>query len=120
MQEQTFKSTTEFDNTRQVDAALILTELQLNLKALESLLVSYHYKSRGRVFDVKIQEESLRVLSDETAIFSVRYNIGQFNACADLDYTEKAGMEILVDIDRESNSLRLTGEFVPEREPDEL
>ncbi len=121
MQEQVrFKLSNEFLKQSIIDEASINTELELNLKSIESLLQSYHFKARERVFDVNIKNDSVELLNQSMAKMLVTYSIGQFNACADLDFNERASMEMLIDIDKESAEATLTGEFIPEREPDEI
>ena len=121
MQEQIrFKLSNELLQQDAIDEASINKELQINLKSIESLLQSYHFKARGRVFDVSIKTDSVELLNQNMAKMLVIYAVGQFNACADLDFNERASMEILIDIDKEGSEATLTGEFIPEREPDEI
>lgn len=95
-------------------------ELNRNIQAIEALLVGYHFSSRGRVFNVSIEEDSLNEESSLEGYFKVNYFIGQFNACADLDFTDGAFMQISYKMNPADNSLTLIGEDVPEREPDEF
>jgi hypothetical protein len=102
-----------------VDKELIIfNELLANRDKIEDLIISYHYKSRGRVYNVHIEPP---VLSQELAgYFNVRYAIGHFNACADMDTSEDAIMPIEISTDLSLAEINLTGEFIPEREPDEF
>jgi hypothetical protein len=121
MQEQIqFKLSDEFLKQSIADEISVIKELKENIKSIESLLQSYHFKARGRVFNVVIKDVSLALLSNTMAKLLITYMVGQFNACADLDFNERASMEVLVDIDRESSQAIVTGEFIPEREPDEI
>ncbi|HEY0054459.1 MAG TPA: hypothetical protein VGB63_03795 [Pedobacter sp.] len=121
MQEQIrFKLSNDFLQQHIINEASVNKELQFNLKLIESLLQSYHYKARGRVFDVAIQNDSVELLNQDMAKVLVIYSVGQFNACADLDFNERTSMEMLVDIDKDVSEATLTGEFIPEREPDEI
>jgi hypothetical protein len=121
MQEQIkFKLSDNILKAEVLDTATLNKELQHQLKAVEALLVGYHFKSRGRVFGLAINPESVQLLSQSIAKFTVHYSIGQFNACADVDYSERSTMEVLLDIDVEAGHGILTGEYFPEREPDEL
>ena len=121
MQEQIkFKLSDSFRNGPSVDSKSIGDELQRNLKAIESLLTAYYFKSRGRIFGVNLVVDSVEVLNDSLAKFLVRYSVGQFNACADVDYVEQESMEMLIDIDFQALEAIITGEYIPEREPDEL
>lgn len=121
MQEQVvFKLAEGFLSLTSADAALLGKELQENVKAVEALLTSYHFRSRGRVYNVTVDESSVELLNPQMGKFVASYTLGQFNACADVDYSERAAMEILVDIDKEKGLAILTGEYIPEREPDEF
>ncbi|MBC8053703.1 MAG: hypothetical protein H7Y13_11625 [Sphingobacteriaceae bacterium] len=103
-----------------IDIIALKNELQSNIKTIESLLVSYHFKSRGRVFDVRLRGESIEMLQAQMGKFLVEYSVGQFNACADIDFTEKASMEMLIDLDSINKRAIITGEYIPERDPDEI
>ena len=97
---------------------IIFNELLANKSKIEDLIISYHYKNRGRVYNVRIESP---VLSQElTGSFNVRYAIGHFNACADIDTNEDAIMAIQISTDLSLAEINLTGEFIPEREPDEF
>lgn len=121
MQEQiTFQVSANFLSQSSPNLNLLKKELSQNLKSVEQLLVNYHYQSRGRVFDVTVQDTSVEFISDLMAKFVVNYSIGQFNACADLDFSERASMEMLVDFEAEKKIAIITGEYIPERDPDEF
>lgn len=115
-----FQLSKEFPRDGLSDTAILKTELLLNIKAIEALLTSYHFKSRGRVFNVNIEENSVELVGGYMGKFLVSYTIGQFNACADVDFTERASMEMLIDIDVKNSEAIITGEYIPEREPDEF
>ncbi|MGV3507925.1 MAG: hypothetical protein ACO1N7_01450 [Sphingobacteriaceae bacterium] len=120
MQEQlTFKLSDEFLKSS-VDIESIKREIEQNVAIVEALLVSYHFKSRGRVFNVQINESSIELIKPVIGRFTVNYSIGQFNACADVDFVEKASMELLYDISIDTSTCTITGEYIPEREPDEF
>ncbi|MEJ6979146.1 hypothetical protein WG906_01710 [Pedobacter sp. P351] len=115
-----FQLSEEFPRGSFINAAILKTELFSNIKAIEALLTSYHFKSRGRVFNVNVEEPSVELIADYMGKFLVSYTIGQFNACADVDFTERASMEMLIDIDIKNSEAIITGEYIPEREPDEF
>ena len=101
-------------------ADAVIAELGNHLDKIEELLVRYHFSSRGRVHSVSLDSEGL-ILGDEgKGSFVVRYAVGLFNACADLDYTEKSWMRIGFKPGLEEGAVILSGENIPEREPDEL
>ena len=121
MQEQiSFTLSPEFLNSITLDQARLQSELKANIKAISDLLIGYHFKTRGRVFNVSINESSIELISESMGKFTVYYSIGHFNACADVDFSDKASMEMLVDINPESATAIITGEYIPEREPDEF
>ncbi|MBC7912735.1 MAG: hypothetical protein H7Y07_01300 [Pyrinomonadaceae bacterium] len=116
MQEQTIIKVNLSDG----DKLSLYKELVQNLDKITALLVGYHFKSRGRVINVSVIESSVEFIKPLMATFMVQYTIGQFNACADVDFTEAATMEMLVDINLEKAEAVITGEYIPEREPDEF
>ena len=87
---------------------------------IKELLVAYHFSSRERVYDVLINEDSLSADASGEGSFIVTYMTGLFNACADVDYNQKAEMKISIKIDPATDTALLTGEYIPEREPDEF
>jgi hypothetical protein len=97
---------------------IILNELVVNKKMVEDMLQSYYFKSRGRIFGVKIEKPALK--DGFYGIFKVSYSIGHFNACADVDSHEEEKMLITFSIDTEKAEAILIGEYFPEREPDEI
>jgi hypothetical protein len=98
--------------------SIVLIELLSHKSVIEDLLVSYYFRSRGRIYNVRINKPVL----DENCngSFNVTYNIGHFNACADVDSNEEESMQIAINADLSSGSVVLTGEYFPEREPDEI
>ena len=102
------------------DATTFYRELLQSSDRVKDLLVSYHFRTRGRVSELSFTESSIEFFNPLMGKFVVIYSVGQFNACADVDYSERETMEILFDIDLEKSEALLTGEYIPEREPDEL
>jgi hypothetical protein len=90
-----------------------------NLKAIHDLLFNYHYEKRERVYELRIEENSL-VFEGNKGSFRVLYMIGFFNACADLDYNAPEKMKIDFSIHKEPKEILLTGEYWPERGQDEI
>ncbi|WP_304064377.1 hypothetical protein [Pedobacter glucosidilyticus] len=85
---------------------------------LHDLIFSYHYHKKERVYDLVLQENQIYYQTAESGYFIVHYQIGFFNACADLDYHAPEKMKI--DFNFNHQSLQLKGEYVPEREADEI
>jgi len=98
--------------------SIILNELLANKKMIEDMLQSYYFKSRGRIYDVKIEKPTLT--EGFNGSFKANYSIGHFNACADVDSHEEEKMLINLSIDTKRAEGVLTGEYFPEREPDEF
>ncbi|TZF84102.1 hypothetical protein FW774_11725 [Pedobacter sp. BS3] len=94
--------------------------LSANLDKLSELLMAYHFSSRERVSGITIDKSSLYIDGQGRGSFIVHYTIGLFNACADLDYTDDAKMTVEFAVNPESGEVALTGEYIPEREPDEF
>ncbi len=90
-----------------------------NLKSIQDLLFNYHYEKRERIYDLKIDENSI-VIDNHYGSFKVIYMIGFFNACADLDYNAPEKMKIDFIIDEKNSEIILTGEYWPERGQDEI
>jgi len=120
MQEQTKLSLSKEFPDEIIDLITLKEELNSNIQVIAGLLTSYHFKARGRVFDVSIVESSIEMINSHMGKFTANYAIGQFNACADVDFTERASMEMLIDIDLVKKEAIVTGEYIPEREPDEF
>jgi hypothetical protein len=96
--------------------AVLEDELSRRPNALEPLLMSYHFSKRERVFDLSVDP-----LSFDERSFIVKYNTGLFNACADVDHTDSTRMRITYKfLAAGSSTILLEGEYIPEREPDEL
>jgi hypothetical protein len=100
--------------------SMLYQDLLSQSDKIKELLVAYHFMSRERVYDVRINEGSLSVDSDGLGSFIVNYMTGLFNACADVDYNQREEMKIMVKADPAAHTALLTGEYIPEREPDEL
>ena len=99
---------------------ILFAELVEKVAEIEALIAGYHFSSRGRVFGLAIDPGSFRELGTGTWGFSLTYNVGIFQACADIDshYSEK--MRVLLEFQPEGRTVLLSGEEIPEREPDEI
>lgn len=97
----------------------LYAELQQQQGKLESLLTGYHFTSRERVFNLAVEQDSVKINANGTGNFVVHYSIGMFNACADLDHTGQTRMTVSVAVTNfDTGDTTLTGEYIPEREPD--
>jgi hypothetical protein len=99
-----------------------LKRLLIFLKSKEAiihdLIFSYHYHKKERVYDLELKENQIHYQTADSGYFMVHYQIGFFNACADLDYHAPEKMKI--DFNFVNHNLQLKGEYLPEREPDEI
>ncbi|MGV3705154.1 MAG: hypothetical protein ACO1NU_07215 [Arcticibacter sp.] len=103
------------------DRKVILAQtLENEIKHVEDLLMGYHFRERGSVDHLELDTTNMTVDEQGKGSFTARYILGMYNACADLDLSDKAKMEIDFEVDFENGMITLTGEFFPEREPDDI
>jgi len=99
--------------------SIILNELLVNKKKIEDMLMSYYFKSRGRVYDVRI-EKPILIKDSFEGFFNLTYSVGHFNACADVDTHEDEKMVVTLNLNLKNAEAILIGEYFQEREPDEF
>jgi|GEM_PF-822893 len=103
------------------DKNVILAQTLTNeIKHVEDLLMGYHFRERGSVDHLELDTSSMMVDDEGRGSFMARYILGLYNACADLDLSDKAKMQIDFEADFKNGMITLTGEFFPEREPDDI
>lgn len=103
------------------DRKVILAQtLENEIKHVEDLLMGYHFRERGSVDHLELDTTNMTVDEQGKGSFTARYILGMYNACADLDLSDKAKMEIDFEVDFKNGMITLTGEFFPEREPDDI
>ncbi len=98
----------------------VFSNLSSRIDLIEDLLIKYHFNKREKVLNVVVQEDTFFINDDGMGKFTVNYIIGLFNACADIDYAEKARMNIVFKTNLIDHQIIITGEYIPERELDEL
>ena len=98
----------------------VFSNLSSRIDLIEDLLIKYHFNKREKVLNVVVEEGTFFINDDGMGKFTVNYIIGLFNACADIDYAEKARMNIVFKTNLNDHQIIITGEYIPEREPDEL
>jgi hypothetical protein len=98
---------------------IMILELARHNEALRNLLIGYHYAERGQVCNLLYKEGSLEFETGLTGSFTVEYGTDYFMACSDQSYNNRNKMVIGFKICIENNTLRLFGEEIPERTPDE-
>ncbi|WP_256010512.1 hypothetical protein [Desertivirga xinjiangensis] len=98
--------------------SILLNEFLFNKNRIEDLLMGYYFNARGRVFNVMINKP---VMEDESnGYLYVHYSIGHFNACADVDSFHEEKMKLSFVLNMDKAELNISGEYFPEREPDEF
>ncbi len=98
---------------------LLCQFLNANLYDIHDMLFSYHYAKRERVYDIIIEKSDI-IYSEGKGYFTVKYMIGFFNACADLNFNDKEKMKITYNIDFVKDEIVLKGEYIPEEEQHEI
>lgn len=99
---------------------ILAQTLENEIKHVEDLLMGYHFRERGSVDHLELDTGSMTVDQYGKGSFTARYILGLYNACADLDLSDKAKMQIDFEADFDEGMITLTGEFFPEREPDDI
>jgi hypothetical protein len=99
---------------------LLSNELKFNNAAIENLLLSYHYSEAGRVSHVEIKRDSIFLHKSLSGCFVVEYNTYFAMACSDKGYSNKNKMIINFEINLLDKKMRLSGEEIWERMPDDL
>jgi hypothetical protein len=95
-------------------------ELLLHKEVVADLVRGYYFTERKSVSALEIDADSVMVDQEGRGSFMAHFILGMFNACADLDYNDKSGMLIEFAADPDNATMTLTGEYFPEREPDDL
>jgi hypothetical protein len=99
----------------------VYEELSSGISKVQELISAYYFNSRGSISGVSVDKPSLTYRPETgEGTFLVRYTVGLFNACADLRFDDQDKMTVGFKIAADSLSARLTGEYIPEREPDEF
>ena len=91
-----------------------------NIEQIRLLILAYHYAQKERVFDLEIGETVFKDENIQKGLFRASYKTNIFNGCSDLDLTEKKEMIVTFWIDATQNTITLSGEYMPERYPDEF
>lgn len=84
------------------------------------IFLSYYYLAGGElVEDVKL-DSGINLTSPTSGYFTVSFQAVHFNACLDIHHINRDKMVLQVEWLSARNSVKLTGPFWPEREPDEI
>lgn len=114
-----FNKTFSEGTTAEEAKKLLCQFLNNSLYDIHDMLFSYHYAKRERVYDIAIEESDI-LHSGEKGYFTVKYMIGFFNACADLDFNDKESMKVSYFIDFMKDEIVLRGEYIPDDEQYEI
>ena len=96
----------------------IVVELERHINDISSLLARYHWDEKGVVNAVKIDPDLLQISQSGKGRFTVKYAINIRYGCSDIDIDLNNKMLIDINTDLETGITVLTGEYIPEREPD--
>ena len=94
---------------------LALTEHEAQIAAL---LTGYHWGEKGIVNSIRIAPDSVNIDEAGKGSFKVAYAINIHYGCSDVDIDLDKSMVINIAIDTTTATALLTGEYIPEREPD--
>lgn len=83
-----------------------------------SLLTSYHWEERGKVHAIEIDDSSIKVDKNGEGHFTVKYGTNIHYGCSDRDINSDNMMTISIKVNLQTGSTLLTGENIPDREPD--
>jgi hypothetical protein len=97
---------------------IITDELEANLSHISSLLTSYHWSEKGIVHALKIDPLSIRIDQSGKGSFITNYGTNIHYGCSDVDIELENKMRINLSVDLQTGETILTGEYIPEREPD--
>jgi hypothetical protein len=94
--------------------------LESHKEVIHAMVASYHYESRGYVYDVIVDQAFLKFTSSYSGSFVVQYKLNYTVSCSDVKYdiSDRMIFGFLIDVD--NSSLTLSGEKIYERGPDEL
>jgi hypothetical protein len=98
--------------------ALIAEALEHHIDDISALLTSYHWNERGVVHSVLINHDSVQMDSLGMGQFKVSYGVNIHYGCSDIDIELSKTMVIGIHINLQTGEALLTGENIPDREPD--
>lgn len=99
---------------------LMLKSLNQFTPVIREMLESYHFAKRERIESLQIDPAFMVSPDGSMVTFAAYYQIGMFNACADLNHTASEKMQFTLQYDKAGELFILTGENWPERGPDEF
>jgi hypothetical protein len=96
----------------------IADELENHTADISSLLTSYHWNEKAMVHTLKINRQSIEIDKSGKGRFTVNYGTNIHYGCSDIDIELENKMTINIKVDMQTRKAILTGEYIPEREPD--
>jgi len=97
-----------------------LTDILRKFEPLIDLLNNYYYETKGKIRSVKVLDDSVNFVDKISGFFKLEFSVNYTNGCQDLNYDDRQSMVINFKINFEDATLKLEGEEIREREPDEL
>jgi len=98
----------------------LYTIISSNEPDFKTMLGGYYYDSKGSVERIKLKTGSLELFSDHSGMFYVHYFVNYHMGCSDISYDDRQEMKIAFEIDTQRKVMKLVGERIPLRGPDEL
>jgi hypothetical protein len=99
---------------------LLSNELEQHLEVIENLLLGYHYAEAGKVSHVKVEQDSIIFNKRTSGSFIAEYKTYFAMACSDKGYSNDNKMSVEFQIDLQNKKMRLLGEELQERLPDDF
>ncbi|WP_222538015.1 hypothetical protein [Pedobacter polysacchareus] len=90
--------------------------LEANQETLAFMLQGYHTKEKVR--HVLLRADSLKFEGAGKGSVTAVYQLEEYNVCSAIDRTDMETMILSFIIDELRNTLKVSGVFIPEREPD--
>jgi hypothetical protein len=100
--------------------ALLLREMKRKESFLEAMLNAYHYSEKGKVHDPRVESDSILFNAARSGTFKITYGVVFTNGCQDLTHLDNDNKQIDFEIFPDRRMIKLSGENIPERLPDEF
>ncbi|WP_316749060.1 hypothetical protein [Pedobacter gandavensis] len=94
----------------------LLKLLDMQKEPLALMIQGYH--AREKVRHVNFIADSLELEGTGKGSFSVSYQLEEYNVCSAIDRTDMERMKLTFTLDQAIQTMKISGVFIPEREPD--
>ncbi|MBC8986461.1 hypothetical protein H9X96_11795 [Pedobacter sp. N36a] len=94
----------------------VLSQLEANKEALELMLQGYHTKEKLR--QVSFITDSLKLEEAGKGNLIAEYQLEEYNICSAIDRSDMDRMTLTFIIDKITLTMKVSGIYIPEREPD--